>query len=89
MDLASLGIASVAAISVICYLFGQLVKVSGIDNKWIPIICGATGLILGIFGMVIMPKFPADDYITAAAVGIVSDLAATGINQVFKQLSDK
>ena len=35
------GIASVAAITVICYLIGQVVKASGVDNKWIPIACGA------------------------------------------------
>ena len=34
----------------------------------------------------IVPDFPATDYLTAIAVGIVSGLAATGINQVFKQL---
>ena len=34
-----------------------------------------------------VPDFPADDYITAVAVGIVSGLAATGANQVYKQLS--
>ena len=27
------GIASVAAITVICYLIGQVVKASGVDNK--------------------------------------------------------
>lgn len=43
---------------------------------------------LGIVAMVIMPEFPATDYITAAAVGVVSDLAATGVNQVVKQLSN-
>lgn len=37
------GIAGVAAITVICYLAGQLVKASGLDNKWIPIICGVVG----------------------------------------------
>ena len=30
------GVASVAAITVICYLIGQVVKASGMDNKWIP-----------------------------------------------------
>lgn len=88
MDIASLGIASVAAISVICYLFGLAVKASGIDNKWIPIICGLVGMILGVLGMFIMPEFPASDYITAAAVGIVSGLAATGIDQAVKQLTN-
>ena len=36
----------------------------------------------------IVPDFPATDYLTAVAVGIVSGLAATGVNQVFKQLRD-
>lgn len=87
MDITSLGIAGVAAITVICFLIGQVVKASGLDNKWIPITCGISGALLGVLGMFIMPDFPATDYITALAVGIVSGLAATGINQVYKQLS--
>lgn len=86
MDVSSLGITGVAAITVICLLIGQGVKASGLDNKWIPIVCGVFGGVLGVAGMFIMPEFPATDYITAAAVGIVSGLAATGANQVFKQL---
>lgn len=86
MDISSLGITGVAAITVICLLIGQAVKASGVDNKWIPIVCGVCGLALGIGGMYIMPEFPAQDYITAAAVGIVSGLAATGANQILKQL---
>jgi len=86
MDISTLGIAGVAAITVICYLMGVAVKASGIDNKWIPVIMGACGLTLGIVGMNMMPDFPAQDYITAAAVGIVSGLAATGVDQVVKQL---
>ena len=87
MDLTSLGIAGVAAITVVCYLVGQVVKATGLDNKWIPIVCGVCGLVLGIVSMFVMPEFPATDYITAAAVGVVSGLAATGANQVFKQLT--
>ena len=86
MDFASLGIASVAAITVICYLIGMGVKANGLDNKWIPVIMGVAGLVLGIVGMFIIPDYPAKDYITSAAVGIVSGLAATGINQIAKQL---
>ena len=81
------GIASVAAITVLCYLIGQIVKATGLDNKWIPIICGVCGAVLGVVGMFIMPDYPAKDYITAVAVGIVSGLAATGINQAVKQLA--
>ena len=81
------GIASVAAITVICYLVGQAVKASGLDNKWIPIVCGIVGAILGPAAMLTgVPDFPAGDILTAVAVGIVSGLAATGANQVIKQL---
>ena len=85
MDIASLGIASVAAITVVCYLIGMAVKASGLNDKWIPVIVGVSGLVLGVAGMFIIPDYPAKDYITAAAVGIVSGLAATGVNQIFKQ----
>ena len=65
---------------------GAAVKATALDNKWIPIICGAAGGVLGALAMRIMPDFPAHDYITAVAVGIVSGLAATGANQCVKQL---
>lgn len=81
------GIASVAAITVIAYLIGMVVKATALDNKWIPIVCGIVGAALGIVGMYIMPDFPAQDILTALAVGIVSGLAATGLNQIGKQLT--
>ena len=82
------GIASVAAITVLCYLVGQIVKATGIDNKWIPCIAGVVGAILGAVALAVgMPDFPATDYITAIAVGVVSGLAAVGVNQVAKQLT--
>lgn len=83
------GMAGVAAITVIAYLVGMLVSVSPLSNKWIPIICGLIGGFLGIAGMFIMPDFPANDYITAVAVGIVSGLAATGADQMVKKLTEK
>ena len=43
--------------------------------------------VLGLVGLYLgLPDFPAADPVTALAVGIVSGLAATGANQVFKQL---
>ena len=81
------GIASVAGITVICYLVAQVVKATPLDNKWLPILCGLAGAVLGVVGLRVMPEFPAQDMLTAAAVGIVSGLAATGVNQVYKQLS--
>lgn len=82
------GMASVAAITVIAYVIGLTVKASGINNKWIPILCALCGGMLGIVGMFVMPDFPAGDVITAAAVGIVSGMAATGADQMIKQMKD-
>ena len=82
------GIGSVAAITVICYLAGVVVKATPFDNNGlIPIVCGLLGGILGVVGMLFMPDFPANDFLTAAAVGIVSGLAASGANQIGKQLA--
>lgn len=82
------GIGSVAAITVICYLAGVIVKATPFDNnKVIPIVCGVLGGLLGVVGMLFMPEFPASDYVTALAVGIVSGLAATGANQIGKQFT--
>ncbi len=82
------GIASVVGITVICYLAALGVKATAVDNKWLPVICGVLGGILGAVGMNIIPDFPAQDVITAVAVGIVSGLAATGADQVYRQLSN-
>ena len=84
MDVSSPGIGGVAVITVICFLAGRLVKATGLDNKYIPVIVGVAG---GVLGMFVMPDFPAADCMTAAAVGVVSGLAATGINQVYKQFT--
>ena len=82
------GIASVASITVIAFLAGYIWKnVTVLDDKWIPCVCGTIGLILGIVAYLIkIPDFPAEDIITAAAVGVVSGFAATGIHQIPKQL---
>ena len=80
------GIVGVAGITVICWLIGQIVKATGIDNKWIPCIVGVVGGLLGVAGLYIIPDYPAQEIITAVAVGIVSGMAATGIDQMGKQL---
>lgn len=80
------GIASVAAITVICYLIGLVVKASGLDNKYIPASVGVCGGVLGVAALYLgVADFPAADPLTAVAVGIVSGLAATGVNQMVKQ----
>lgn len=83
------GIVDVAAITVIAYFVGTIVKSINLDDKWIPVCCGASGLVLGLVAFYThMPDMPAEDPITAAAIGVVSGLAATGINQIYKQLKN-
>lgn len=81
-----MGMAAVTVISVICYLVGEAVKLSPLDNKWIPLICGIAGAALGLAGMHTMADFPAGDMLSALAVGIVSGLAATGANELMVQV---
>lgn len=83
----TLGIASVAAITVICYLVGIFCKSSDhIADEFIPSIMGISGAILGVVAYFTkMPEFKGFHILTAIAVGIVSGLAATGINQIIKQ----
>lgn len=77
---------TVLPIVIICYLVGVLCKaISKIPDKVIPVVVGVVGGIIAIPAMYIMPDFPATDVITAVSVGIMSGLASTGVNQIYKQ----
>lgn len=58
-----MGVAGVAAIGVIAYLIGEAVKISPADNKYIPVICGTAGALLGVAAMYTVPEFPAGGYL--------------------------
>lgn len=84
MDITQVG--TVLAIVVITYLIGLGAKnISTIKDEVIPVIVGVCGGILGVVGMFVMPDFPAHDILNAIAIGIVSGLASTGVNQAWKQ----
>lgn len=84
MDIMQIG--TVLAIVVITYLVGLAAKtITTIKDNYIPVIVGVSGGILGVVGMFVMPDFPAHDILNAIAIGIVSGLASTGVNQVWKQ----
>lgn len=85
MDIMQMGTS--LAIVVITYLIGVIAKaIPQIKDELIPSIVGLCGAILGVIGMYVIPDFPAHDILNAIAVGIVSGLASTGVNQVYKQL---
>lgn len=88
MDITTLG--TVTAIVAICYLIGLAVKaIPNIKDNLIPVIVGLCGGVLGVAGLYLMPEFPAEDVMNAVAIGIVSGLASTGVNQVYKQIAVK
>ena len=75
------------AIIVICYLIGIGAKlIPGIKDDYIPVIVGVFGGILGVVGLYVIPDFPANDILNAISVGIVSGLASTGVNQIYKKV---
>lgn len=85
MDFSQVG--TCVAIVVICYLAGIVAKlIPVIKDNYIPVVVGIVGGILGVVGMYVIPDFPANDVLNAIAVGIVSGLASTGVNQIYKQV---
>ena len=85
------GIVTVPVIVVLCLLIGRAWKTSArLDDKWIPCICGLSGLILGVLifltdGVWRVEWFGIGDPWMAAAVGVVSGFSATGIHQAVYQ----
>lgn len=78
------------AIVIICYLIGIGLKTFENEkvDKFIPIICGFSGGVLGIVIFLTIPDYiAAENWAVAVATGIVSGFAATGINQIYKQLN--
>ena len=75
---------TVVAIMVITYLIGYASKqIPQVKDNVIPIIVGVAG---GVLGMFVIPGYPANNILDAIAVGIVSGMASTGVNQIYKQI---
>lgn len=84
--------ASVPAIVAIVYVLieGYKAIVNGKANclRFIPLIAAVAGAVLGVVAFYLAPNIIlAKDVFTAILVGGASGLAATGTNQIFKQLS--
>lgn len=85
-----LGFIAFPAIVAVVYLVGA--TLNAINNetldKFIPVICGFVGGALGVVVFKTIPGYiPAENWLMALAIGIVSGFAATGINQVYKQFT--
>ena len=85
-----LGFIAFPAIVAVVYLVGATLNAIGNDtlNKFIPVICGFVGGALGVIVFKTIPGYiPAENWLMALAIGIVSGFAATGNNQVYKQFT--
>ena len=79
---------TVLPIVIICYAIGLGLKaLKYINDVCIPFLLAVCGGILGAIALYVMPSYPAEDVITATAIGVFSGLASTGSNQVYKQLN--
>lgn len=89
----------IPSIIIICYLIGEISKLLILKKKknykYIPIIVGISGGILGLISYYISPDIVLNvkEPIIAIALGIVSGLASTGshemINKIIKQKEEK
>ena len=76
----------IPAIVVISYMITETFKMV-INNKYLPVVAGISGGMLGVISFVLqIDIMPETDIVSALAIGIISGLAATGSNQVLKQL---
>lgn len=82
-----LNYSAIPVIVVICYVVITAIKSTKINSKFYPLISCVLGALLASAMFYIFPEFIGAASLTAAIVsGAVSGLAATGTNQVFKQL---
>lgn len=84
-------IASVPVIVIICMFASQMYKSFFAETtyKHIPTLCGLLGLALGVICYITLPNYiPAENWLVASAIGLVSGLTATGTHQIYKQSVD-
>lgn len=85
---------AIPALAVIVYLMAEIYKlIANEREQWtkaIPVFCGLCGAILAVISYIAIPNYiPAENIIVAIAIGISSGLAATGANQIYKQITKK
>lgn len=84
---------AIPAIVILCWFVGFSIKsICKNDNldRFIPVICGVIGAILGIVVFYTIPGFiAADNWLVALVTGLFSGLSATGADQIYKQLGKK
>ena len=70
-------------IAVAAFIVGQIIKPLKVPNKFIPLICGVLGAVLGI---VLTTVFVGKDIVTRGILGLALGWCATGGYETIKQL---
>ena len=70
-------------IAVAAFIVGQIIKSLKVPNKFIPLICGILGAVLGI---VLPTVFVGKDVVTCGILGLALGWGATGGYETVKQL---
>ncbi len=79
--------AVIPIITVICYVVISAIKATAVEKKWYPLISCGIGVAIAVAMFYIVPEFIGAQSLSVAIVsGAASGLAATGTNQIFKQL---
>ena len=80
----------IPAIVVISYLITEIFKLFRVNKKYLPIIAGCSGLVVGLLSYIFVPEvINGTNLLTTLAIGIISGLSSTGSNQLIKQLLKK
>ena len=78
---------AIPIIVVICYIAITAIKSTKLDSRWYPLISCGIGILVGVAMHLVLPDLiGATSMVVAIVSGAVSGLAATGSNQVLKQL---
>lgn len=85
----------IPSIVIICYFIGEIFKLLIFKKKskykYIPIVVGISGGVLGLLSYFISPEmvFNVHSPIMALSIGIASGLASTGSNELLKKLIER
>ena len=84
-----MNIASIASITVICYVIGEIIKLTPYNNnQYISVVCLVSGLILGLIGRYLgVDALVNMNIYDCLATGAVSGLGAVGVYEAIKNLT--
>lgn len=90
IDITNIGVVPIVSIIVICFVIGQVVKLTPWNNnQFISVICLVSGGLLGALGMVLGVDYLADQNIyDAITVGVVSGGTATAVFEAGKTIKN-